>query len=331
MELLLNNVDSSLHADYEQIKERWKLPFEYQEAQQGKNVRIELTSALAELYGIHGDIVDTVCDVAQKFNAACLMHDDIIDGDTVRRGAPAVWVKYGVAAALISGMYGYLDGLKLLARSGNVDLVKIGLRSLEDMHVGQCLDAQINAGNKLPTMTEYKLISETNTGCLFLLILNIFQALAPAPQPVYQSLKSMLLKLSVHYRFVNDYCDMNHIPWFEKKGFAPDLDGGPKSWLMMLSGKLLDRRVRTDDEKREIIRAYGEQGIFAEAMKEIDIAFEYVMRDMEKVEQQIQRQQWHPEEDGNFVDGKSARLKKLMQRLDFKQRPEDNYYSTLIK
>jgi|GEM_PF-1732944 len=322
---LSRNVEPDLNECYLKAWEEWKHPFDYQEAQQGKNVRVEMTSALAELYKIQGDVVGAVSDVAQKLNAACLIHDDIIDNDRVRRGAPAVWVKYGLGTALVSAMYGYLFGLQRLAENKNPELVAIGLKSLEDMHVGQCLDAKINAGNRLPTREEYILISETNTACLFLLILNIFQALKPLPQTVYNPLKLMLLKLSVQYRFVNDYCDMNHIPWFDKKGFAPDLDGGPKSFLMMLSGKVLEKRQRTDQEKRDIIFSYGLQGVFDRALTEIDAMFTLVIKHLSEVEEQVGRLQGTREEAGSPL-----RLRALIQGLDFRQQKKDNFYLTMV-
>lgn len=311
---------------YFQTRIAWKHAFDYQEKQRGKKIRIELTEALAEFYGISGDSVALVWSVTENFNDACLMHDDIIDEDKVRRGAPAAWVKYGVPVALISAMYGYLAGLKALAATQNIDLVRVGLESLERMHIGQYLDVKINSGRRLPTREEYRLISEANTGCLFLLILDALQVLKPLPMTVYQSLHSMLLTLSLFYRIHNDYCDLNHIPWFDKKGFAPDLDAGPKSFLMLLAGKTLTRRTRSDEEKREIIRAYGRQGVFDRALQEMDDTFKKVLCGMDKVEHDVkqhqtaQRASW----------GQSNRLKALLHRLEFKQEAKDNYYLALI-
>lgn len=158
-----------------------------------------------------------------------------------------------------------------------------------------------------------------------MLILNIFQALKPLPQTVYNPLKLMLLKLSVQYRFVNDYCDMNHIPWFDKKGFAPDLDGGPKSFLMMLSGKVLEKRQRTDQEKRDIIFSYGLQGVFDRALTEIDAMFTLVIKHLSEVEEQVGRLQGTREEAGSPL-----RLRALIQGLDFRQQKKDNFYLTMV-
>lgn len=310
---------------YLAIKKQWKAPFDYQAKAAGKKVRIEMTLALAELYQLRGAMVTLVADVGEYFNAACLIHDDIADEDEVRRGAPAVWVKYGLATALISGMYGYIEGLKLLARSGNLEVVRIGLESLEQMHVGQALDVQLNAGSRLPTLQEYRLTSETNTGCLFLLILNIFQVLKPAPNDMYLALRSTLLSLSVHYRFVNDYCDINHIPLFEKKGFAPDLDSGPKSYVMMVAGEVLDKRKRTTEEKRAIIHAYGQSGVFDEVIVHIDRAFKEVMDGFSEVEKSL-KQHNHA---GHAFGGNLTRLKALLQKLEFKQDVKDNFYLSM--
>ena len=56
-------------------------------------------------------------------NLSSLIHDDLLDGDSLRRGIPTVWKQYGSEVALVSGMYGYLDGLRMLAELNDMNIV----------------------------------------------------------------------------------------------------------------------------------------------------------------------------------------------------------------
>ncbi|MEC9071791.1 MAG: polyprenyl synthetase family protein, partial [Myxococcota bacterium] len=48
---------------------------------------------------------------------ATLVHDDLQDGDEVRRGAPAIWARWGAAQAINTGDALYFHGLARLARA----------------------------------------------------------------------------------------------------------------------------------------------------------------------------------------------------------------------
>jgi geranylgeranyl pyrophosphate synthase len=297
-------------------RQDWIAPFDYQEQHTGMKVRTALTHALATLYQIEPEQTQTLCQCVERFNTASLVHDDIVDQDRVRRGAPSVWVKFGVAMALISGMYGYIDGLQRLSALNRLDLVRSGLESLEALHIGQYLDTRISEGSSLPTLDEYRFVAQTNTGCFFTFILKVCQQIAPLPEPCYEELKKMLLELSVYYRFINDYCDINHIPHFTKKGFAPDLEGGPKSFLMILAGQTLTKKKRSKTQKRKIINEWGKAGVFSQALELMDNSFSTTRQHLNHAKNNMNSR--------NF-----DQLEKFIQNIHFKQEPQDNFYESL--
>ncbi|MGE1172633.1 hypothetical protein [Pseudomonas sp. BW7P1] len=126
----------------------------------------------------------------------------------------------------------------------------------------------------------------------------------------------MLLELSVYYRFINDYCDINHIPHFIKKGFAPDLEGGPKSFLMILAGQTLKKQKRSDAQKRKIISKWGKAGVFSQALELMEISFYSIQQHLFRAKKNMNNQ--------NF-----EQLEKFLQSVHFKQEPQDNFYENL--
>ncbi|VVN39334.1 polyprenyl synthetase family protein [Pseudomonas fluorescens] len=301
---------------YAAAKKSWVVAFEYQEQHAGMKVRTDLTRALANVYRLSSDKTRIICDCVERFNTASLIHDDIIDQDRIRRGADSVWVRYGVAAALISGMYGYIQGLKSLSESGRMTLVQAGLDSLEELHIGQYLDTLLSEGADLPTMEQYRYVAQLNTGCFFIFILRACQQLKPLPQQCYRSLKSMLLELAVYYRFVNDYCDINHIPHYAKKGFAPDLEAGPKSFLMIIANQPLPKSNRSEIQKRQIIINWGNADVFCKALKIMEDSYAILPGFLQRAQQQC-----------NELD--FSQLHKFLDTVHFQQKPADDFYASL--
>ena len=298
-------------------KKRWTNPFDYQERQGGKKIRTELAYAMTSLFGIGKPQANLLCEAVEKFNAASLIHDDIVDQSEIRRGAPSVWMAFGVGTALNCGMHGYIHGLQLLAKFERVDLLEAGLKSLEALHMGQYLDTQASEGSALPTMEEYRFIAETNTGCFFVLILDICQLLKPLSENLYIQLKALMLELAVYYRYVNDYCDINHIPHFDKKGFAPDLDEGPKSFLMILADCALIKKKRSDKQKQKIIIDLGRAGIFSQAKDVMDASYEKILQHLNLARDLSANRNITP-------------LSAFLRNIRFEQQIKDNYYESLI-
>lgn len=302
---------------YSSAKAEWCEPFDYQARVRGKLVRTELAWALSTLFGLAAAQTHVLCDAVEQMNASSLVHDDVLDRDELRRGVPSVWKRYGDNVALISGMYGYIDGLQRLAELNDLNVVRAGLKSLERLHVGQYLDYLASESNELLTLEEYGCIAKANTGCFFVFLLEACQSLNVLNAEVYDLLESVMCGLGVYYRYVNDYCDVNHIPHFEKKGFAMDLEGGPKSFLMILSGEPLTKGMRTTDQKNQIIRAYGDAGVFEVAMDLMEQTYTGLQRHLDAVCQ---------------LDA-SINIEKLtafLLDIHFQPDPNDNYYTRLL-
>lgn len=308
----------STSSTYAQARELWTLAFNYQEQHAGMKVRTALTLALADIYQLVPMHAQTLCQIVELFNTASLVHDDIIDEDATRRGAPSVWVKFGIASALVSGMYGYIEGLQRLNALGDPNLIHAALGSLEALHIGQHLDTQLSAGDSLPTLDQYRFIAQANTGCFFMFILDSCQSLNPMPVAVYLALQDLMLELAVYYRYINDYCDINHTPHFKKKGFAPDLEGGPKTFLMILANSPLIKSKRTDLQKRRIISDWGDAGVFTRAMNIMEDSFKTIEIHFEQARCLAGER--------NF-----SSLHTFLRNVHFEQEPQDNYYQSLIR
>lgn len=309
-----------MHLDeawYSSAKAEWCEPFDYQARVRGKLVRAELAWVLSGIFGLTTAHTHVLRCAVEQMNASSLLHDDVLDRDELRRGVPSVWKRYGDGVALVSGMYGYIDGLQRLAELNDLNVVRAGVKSLERLHVGQYLDLMASESKHLLTLEEYGYIATANTGCFFVFLLEACQCLRSLNTEIYKVLESFMRELGVYYRYVNDYCDVVHIPHFEKKGFAMDLEGGPKSFLMILAGDVLIKGPRSADQKNEIIRAYGDAGVFEAAMNLMEQTYIGLQQHLEAVSKL---------DTGVNVEPLSA----FLQGIHFQHDPNDNYYTRVL-
>lgn len=302
---------------YSSAKAKWAVPFNYQEHARGKMIRTELAWALSTLFDLPAAQTHVLCDAVEKMNVSSLIQDDQVDRDVLRRGVPSVWKQFGEGVALLSGMYGHIDALQRLAELKNLNVVCAGVRSIQRLHVGQFLDFEASESDGLLTLEEYGYIAQANTGCFFLFLLEACHCLRPLSEGVYKLLESMMYGLGVYYRYVNDYRDVNDIAHFEIKGFAMDLEAGPKSFLMILAGKSLTKGVRGSDQKKQIIREFGDSGVFEAAMSLMEQTYSGLQQRLDAIRQ---------------LDAsvRVERLEVFLQGIHFQPSPSDNYYEWLL-
>ncbi len=69
----------------------------------GKMLRSRLTLRIGPATGVAYSTILRAAAAVELIHAASLLHDDVIDGGFLRRGAPAFWVERGIPAAILLG------------------------------------------------------------------------------------------------------------------------------------------------------------------------------------------------------------------------------------
>jgi len=71
----------------------------------------------------------------ELLHASSLLHDDIVDGDAVRRGLPALWAAEGVATALLAGDWLLAEAVSRLPADARLAEVLRAMASAELAHL----------------------------------------------------------------------------------------------------------------------------------------------------------------------------------------------------
>jgi geranylgeranyl pyrophosphate synthase len=113
----------------------------------GQLVRLafRLTSGAVRLSMVARERCEVLANIAELIHAGSLIVDDIQDGSTLRRGAPALHIRYGVPLALNVGNWLYFWPFELIKKAGlstegEVIAYKRCQRMLLRAHFGQALD-----------------------------------------------------------------------------------------------------------------------------------------------------------------------------------------------
>jgi octaprenyl-diphosphate synthase len=131
----------------------------------GKRLRPLITTLCAELVG--GDYRETKDTflALELIHNATLVHDDIIDEDLYRRGAPSMHMGHGVKKAVLTGDAMLSMGLMYAARTGNPRIVH--WLSETSLKMVQGIAIQSQRKRQLMSIEEYLNMNYLKSGSLF--------------------------------------------------------------------------------------------------------------------------------------------------------------------
>lgn len=95
---------------------------------------------------------------AELLHTSSLIHDDMIDGDKVRRGVASVHVRYGGAIALLAGDALLSKAVSFASKYGERTLQALTKASME-MCAGEVLDYNCRKSGRTPSLSEYMRIA----------------------------------------------------------------------------------------------------------------------------------------------------------------------------
>jgi geranylgeranyl diphosphate synthase type I len=180
-------------------------------AQGGKRVRAALCLLSCEAVGGRAETAAPAAAAVELMHSFTLLHDDIADGDDIRRGRPTVWRKWGVGQAVTAG-----DALFALANLAAAHLEQGGvapavvaacLRELNEATLAVCEGQQLDIsyeGRADITVADYLRMVERKTAALFAAACSIGAQIAGAPEPRRASLAEFGREVGLGFQIQDD-------------------------------------------------------------------------------------------------------------------------------
>lgn len=184
-------------------------------------------------------------DRAMPFAAACemmhkffLVHDDIEDGDVVRRGRESTWVRFGLDHGINIGDYMFAQTYDLAHRclDRGVDedtvlrLVELLSETVERTGEGQTLEMNARSRTDL-TRADYLWVVTAKTGRYLAAPLVGGALVAGAPSAVVEALRSLGDRIGPIFQIADDLIDLTGAKGRGERG--NDVKEGKRSYLVV--------------------------------------------------------------------------------------------------
>jgi geranylgeranyl diphosphate synthase type I len=253
----LTRIESDFHACMEQSSisglSVLRPMIDYHYASGGKRLRaLAVLWARATAGGLSQDSLVQAEDAipfavaVEMIHNATLIHDDLQDGDELRRGNPTLWKKFSPAQAINCGDVLFFEAMRVILESKLSDSLKLRLQSLIARNASLVIEGQarefalketLSIDGKVPTRGAYETMVQGKTAALFSMPLLGGAMIAGADKVSIDALELGAAKLGLAFQIQDDYIDL----WGAKgRGLqGSDIAEGKLSYPALLGFELL--------------------------------------------------------------------------------------------
>jgi len=181
-------------------------------------------------------------------HAASLLHDDVIDNASVRRGRPAANKVWDIPAAVLVGDFLFSKSSRIAAEKTHAEFLRILAETATKMSEGQLLE-YLNTNNWNMTRAKYLEIISYKTAELMSAACSCGAIVAGASQADVQSLKDFGLNMGIAFQIVDDIFDYSSTVERTGKSIGSDLREGKITLPLIyaLSPLMREEKDRLED------------------------------------------------------------------------------------
>ena len=242
----------------------------------GKRIRPALLLLACRLCGYRGERAITLASVVEFIHTATLLHDDIIDEATVRRGKRSVNSRWGNDITVLLGDFLYTKSMSMALSQDNLPILRllsdVTLRMIE----GELLEIERNGDLRMSEAQHLDIIRR-KTADLFAACMSIGAILGDVGEEKRRALTSYGLNLGICFQMVDDLLDFTADEKVLGKPVNNDLREGkltlPVIFLLRKAGPAGERTVShvladrgfERVTREELLRLAREHGALEEA------------------------------------------------------------------
>ncbi len=172
----------------------------------GKRLRPLLLLLCARAMGYKGEHHHQMAVVIELIHTATLLHDDIVDESSTRRGKDTANEVWGNAASVLVGDFLYSRAFEMMVELDSMRIMQILSKTTNSIAEGEVLQL-LNCQNTQLTEAQYFEVIERKTACLFQAATQIGAILTDANKQHELALKDYGLHLGNAFQIIDDVLD----------------------------------------------------------------------------------------------------------------------------
>lgn len=172
----------------------------------GKRIRPLLTLACSAIYD--GDMrrAHGLAAAVEFIHSATLLHDDVVDDSTERRGQATANLVFGNQASVLVGDFLFSRAFQLMVDDGSLDVLRILSDAAAIIAQGEVMQLA-SAGNIETTLDQYTDIIKAKTAALFAAACEIGPVLGGGSHDAAQAMAEYGLNLGIAFQIADDALD----------------------------------------------------------------------------------------------------------------------------
>ncbi len=218
----------------------------------GKRVRPLLFVLSARLCGCQSNHLADFSTIFEYLHAATLLHDDVVDAATVRRGASTANTIWGNQAVILVGDFLLAKALSLAVTTDRLKVLKVLAHATTMMAEGEILQL-LHARNLDLTEEQYLEVIHRKTAVLMSAACQIGAIVSGAPEHQEEALAQFGLNLGLTFQVVDDILDFTGDERQLGKPVASDLKEG------RITLPFISALAQAKDEERQRLRQLAQE------------------------------------------------------------------------
>ena len=231
----------------------------------GKRFRPLLLLISAGICGYRGDQRFPMAAAMEFIHTATLLHDDVIDQATIRRGKTSANNVFGNAVSVLVGDFLCFKSFRLLTEAGNLDILQLISRIAYIMSEGEVFQL-IKRGDINLTEEEYLTIIEKKTAVLISAACATGAILGSASPEKIDALSQFGKNIGMAFQITDDILDYTGKEQEFGKSIGKDLEEG-KITLPLIFAIKQSTEEEKDKIKEIITRKKGSQKAAREILR----------------------------------------------------------------
>ena len=214
-------IRSSLHTDVALVRQ----VAEHIIASGGKRLRPALVILAAGAFGYRGDGHHRLAAVVEFIHTATLLHDDVVDESSLRRGRATSNALFGNAASVLVGDFLYSRAFQMMVQVGNMRVMEVLAEATNVIAEGEVLQL-MNCHNAEVDEAGYLQVIRCKTAKLFEAATRLGAVIGTAARADEEAMAAYGMHLGTAFQLIDDVLDYSGSAAEMGKNVGDDLGEG---------------------------------------------------------------------------------------------------------